>query len=79
MTPEYQDLNKKLDRLLFIIDNDEKTNRKGLVEDVANMKATLEDLVFKQKMFVAKVAFIGAVGGFLFTVLVWISDKVSFK
>lgn len=76
---EKQTLNQKIDRILYILENDEKTNRTGLVEDVANMKETLEELLFKQKMFAAKVAFLGVVGGFVFSVLVWAYDKVTIK
>jgi hypothetical protein len=77
--PDRQTLSQKIDRVLYILENDEKTNKKGLVEDVADMKQTLEDLVFKQKMFAAKVAFLGVVGGFLFSVLVWAYDKIIIK
>jgi len=76
---EKQTLNQKIDRILYILENDEKTNRTGLVEDVANMKETLEELLFKQKMFAAKVAFLGVIGGFLFSVLVWSYDKITLK
>ena len=76
---EKQTINQKLDRVLYILENDEKTNRKGLVEDVAEMKKTLEVLMFKQKMFAAKVAFLGAIGGFLFSFLMWAYDKVLIK
>jgi len=76
---ETKTINQKLDRVLYILENDEKTNRKGLVEDVADMKKTLEELIFKQKMFAAKVAFLGVVGGFLFSVLVWAYDKIIIK
>lgn len=76
---EKQTLAQKIDRVLYILENDEKTNRTGLVEDVANIKLTLEDLVFKQKIFAAKVAFLGVVGGFIFSVLVWAYDKITIK
>lgn len=78
-TIEKLTLSQKVDRVLYILENDEKTNRKGLVEDVSDMKLTLEELVFKQKMFAAKVAFLGLVGGFLFSVLVWAYDKIIIK
>ena len=76
---EKSTINQKLDRVLYILENDEKTNRTGLVEDVAEMKKTLDELIFKQKMFAAKVAFLGIVGGFLFSVFVWAYDKVILK
>jgi hypothetical protein len=70
---------QKLDRVLYILENDEKTNRKGLVEDVSEMKLNLEELMFKQKMFVSKVAFLGVIGGFLFSVLIWAYDRITLK
>lgn len=76
---EKQTINQKLDRVLYILENDEKTNRKGLVEVVADMQVNIEELIFKQKIFAAKVAFLGAIGGFLFSVLVWAYDKIIIK
>ncbi len=76
---EKQTLGQKIDRILYILETDEKTHRKGLVEEVSDIKITLEDLIFKQKMFAAKVAFLGVVGGFLFSVLVWAYDKIAIK
>ena len=75
-TPQEKALEKKLDRVLYILENDSKTNRKGLVEDVADMKVQIDSVIFNQKMFVAKVAFLGVIGGALFTFFVWFYDKV---
>lgn len=77
--PEHQTLNQKIDRILYILENDDKTNRTGLVQDVADMKISIEELMFKQKMFAAKVAFLGVIGGFLFSVLVWAYDKITIR
>lgn len=77
--PQKQTLNQKLDRVLYILENDDKTNRKGLVEEVSDMKSTLEDLLLKQKMLAGKVAFLGAVGGFVFTFGMWFYDKIIIK
>ena len=77
--PEHQTLSQKIDRILYILENDEKTNRTGLVQDVADMKLAIEDIIIDKKIFVAKVSFLGAVGGFLFTVLVWSYDKIILK
>ncbi len=76
---ERQTLSQKIDRVLYILENDDKTKRKGLVQDVADMKIAIDDLIIDKKIFVAKVAFLGAVGGFLFTVLVWSYDKIILK
>jgi hypothetical protein len=74
-----QTLSQKIDRVLYILENDDKTKRKGLVEDVADMKITLEDLVLQKKMFAAKVTLLGVIGGFLFSILVWAYDKIIIK
>lgn len=76
---EKQTLSQKIDRILYILENDEKTNRTGLVQDVADMKLSIEDIIFEKKMFAAKVAFLGVVGGFIFSILVWAYDKVTIK
>lgn len=77
--PKDQTINQKIDRILYILENDDKTNRTGLVQDVADMKLAIEDIIIDKKIFVAKVAFLGAVGGFLFSVLVWSYDKIILK
>jgi hypothetical protein len=76
---EHSTLSQKLDRVLYILENDDKTNRKGLVEEFSDMKKTLEDLVLKQKMFATKVAVLGVIGGFLFTFGMWVYDKIIIK
>lgn len=76
---EHNTLSQKLDRVLYILENDDKTNRKGLVEDVADMKIALEEIIIKQKVFAFKVAFLGVLGGFLFTFGMWFYDKVIIK
>ena len=77
--PKDQTINQKIDRTLYILENDDKTNRTGLVQDVADMKLAIEDIIIDKKIFVAKVAFLGAVGGFLFSVLVWSYDKIILR
>jgi len=77
--PEKTTLSQKLDRVLYILENDDKTNRKGLVEDVSDMKLKIEELVFNQKMFNAKVVFLGTIGSVLFSFAVWVYDKILIR
>jgi len=77
--PEKTTLNQKLDRVLYILENDDKTNRKGLVEDVSDMKLKIEELVFNQKMFNAKVVFLGTIGSVFFSFCVWVYDKILIR
>ena len=72
-------LEQKIDRVLYILENDDKTSRKGLVKQVEDMEQALDEIILNQKMFAFKVAFLGALGGFLFTALVWIYDKIIIK
>jgi len=72
-------LEQKIDSVLYILENDDKTSRKGLVKQVEDMEQALDEIILNQKMFAFKVAFLGAVGGFLFTALVWIYDKIIIK
>ena len=72
-------LDQKIDRVLYILENDDKTSRKGLVKQVEDMEQALDEIILNQKMFAFKVAFLGALGGFLFTALVWIYDKIIIK
>jgi hypothetical protein len=76
---EGKSLEQKIDRVLYILENDDKTSRKGLVKQVEDMEQALDEIILNQKMFAFKVAFLGAVGGFLFTALVWIYDKIIVK
>ena len=72
-------LEQKIDRVLYILENDDKTDRKGLVKQVEDMEQALDEIILNQKMFAFKVAFLGALGGFLFSALVWIYDKIIIK
>ena len=76
---EGKSLEQKIDRVLYILENDDKTDRKGLVKQVEDMEQALDEIILNQKMFAFKVAFLGALGGFLFTALVWIYDKIIIK
>ena len=76
---EGKSLEQKIDRVLYILENDDKTSRKGLVKQVEDMEQALDEIILNQKMFAFKVAFLGAIGGFLFTALVWIYDKIIIK
>lgn len=65
-------ISQKLDRVLYILENDDKTNRKGLVQDVADLKAQVQELVTKNKLNESRNALLGAISGAAFTVAFWI-------
>ena len=41
---EETNISQKLDRVLYILENDDKTNRKGLVQDVNDLKLQVQEL-----------------------------------
>ena len=48
---------------MYILENDDKTNRKGLVEEVAGMRIQLDDLITKDKVLAGKMTVLGFIGG----------------
>ncbi len=69
---EETNISQKLDRVLYILENDDKTNRKGLVEEVFDLKIQVQDLVTKERIDESRMTLLGVVGGGLFTVAFWI-------
>lgn len=65
---ETSELSKKLDRVLYILENDEKTNRKGLVSAVYDLRHEFDE--FSQAIKTAEavkkgqMAIYGAIGAF---------------
>jgi hypothetical protein len=65
---ETSELSKKLDRVLYILDNDEKTGRKGLVSSVYEIRNELDDVLEANRTAEAvkkgQMAIYGAIGAF---------------
>ena len=66
---QIKELDDKITRILFYLENDEKTGKKGLIGKVEYMEEVINDLVLKDKIKAAKVAGIGISGGAIFAVL----------
>lgn len=62
----------KLDRVLYILENDDKTNRKGLVQEVNDIKLQVQELITKDRIGESKTALLGVIGGALSTIAFWI-------
>lgn len=60
---QIKELDDKITRILFYLENDEKTGKKGLIGKVDDMEEVISDLVLKDKIKAAKVAGIGVSGG----------------
>lgn len=65
---------QKLDRILYILENDPTTNRKGLVEQVANMQNDVHSLLDWKKEITIKAGIFGFIGGIVMTIAAWFLD-----
>lgn len=55
-------LDKAVSKVLYYIVSDPTTNRKGLVEELDSLKATLNDVIVREKVYKAKATVWGMVG-----------------
>lgn len=64
---EVKELTAKVDKILFYLYNDDKTDTKGLVQQVRDMRHDLDKVIVNQKISMAKRAVwntvFGAIGG----------------
>ncbi len=69
---EVTELSRKLDRVLLILENDDKTGYKGLVHQTAENKKAIEEMLEKERLKEAvqagKMAVYGLIGG----AVIWI-------
>lgn len=71
MNTEFKDLNQKVDRILYYLEYDPKTKQEGLVEKVSRIDADLENLLTREKVYLAKFSALAFAGGAVFK-LCWI-------
>ncbi len=73
MTPEQKkvlyDLKSSVDRILFILESDNKTNDIGLVEKVNKMDKTLQQLLMREEIYKAKASVWGVIGGAVISIV----------
>lgn len=76
MEPNNDDLEKKVDRILFYLQNDDGTGRKGLVAEFHDHKEKVNDFMAKyetqQEIKRTKLTIWGAVGGSIISTLVFL-------
>lgn len=60
-------LNKSVDRILFLLESDSRTNNKGLVETVQDNKKVIDTMLLERKIENAKNSVWGIVGGAIVT------------
>lgn len=71
MNTEFKDLNQKVDRILYYLESDPKTKQEGLVEKVSRIDTELENLLTREKVYLAKFSAIAFAGGAAFQ-MCWI-------
>ena len=71
MNTVFKDLNQKVDRILYYLESDPKTKQEGLVEKVSRIDADLENLLTREKVYLAKFSALAFAGGAFFQ-LCWI-------
>ena len=71
MNTEFKDLNQKVDRILYYLESDPKTKQEELVEKVSRIDADLENLLTREKVYLAKFSALAFAGGAVFQ-LCWI-------
>jgi hypothetical protein len=72
-------LDRRIDRILGILESDEKIKEKGLVEKVNGMNQKLSELLTREKVYKAKATTWGVIGGAVGTALIWVLKIVFTK
>lgn len=67
---ELRELSKQNERILYLLNSDPATKRKGLVEKLDTMEEILNDLIVRDKVLKAKATVWGVVGSAVLMV-VW--------
>lgn len=74
---EISSINANLSRIHFILNNDDQTNRDGLVKKVHLINLKVEALETEKKLLYAKASVYGAVGALLAGIIAWIIAFVA--
>lgn len=75
---EFKEIEKKVDRILMYLESDPKTKQEGLVEKVSRIDTELENLLIREKLYVAKFSLAAFFGGAIFTAI-WQLIKSKLK
>lgn len=87
MTPEekkefykrFTSIDKRVDRILGILESDDRIKEKGLVEKVSQMQNDLKELLIREKVYKAKATTWGIIGGAIGTAFIWLGKIVLTK
>ena len=78
MSLEIQEITRKVDKILYYLESDEKTKQEGLVEKVSRIDSELDNLLSREKVYLARFSIIAFLGGAIFQ-LIWVFIQRSFK
>lgn len=72
-------LDRNVQKILFILESDNRTNSKGLVETVHENKAKVKELESSEKLMKQRMASYGAIGGAVITAFLWFVKQLISK
>lgn len=75
----FDTLERRIDRILGILETDDAIKQKGLVEKVSSMQTMLNELLTREKIYKAKATTWGVIGGAVGTALIWILKIIFTK
>jgi hypothetical protein len=72
-------LDKNVQRVLYILESDSRTNNKGLVETVQETKNDVHLLKSSNATLKTQIAMYGTIGGAAITFLIWLGKTLLIK
>lgn len=72
---ELRELSDQNAKILYYLNSDPATKRKGLVEKLDIMEEKLDDMIVREKILKAKATVYGSVGSFVFMIIWQIVTK----
>lgn len=75
----FDSLEKQINRILGILENDESIGEDGLVSKVRSIKKALKELLVREQVYKAKATVWGILGGAIGTVALWIGKVLLSK
>lgn len=74
---EIASINANISRIHFILNNDDQTNRDGLVRKVHLQEGRLDQIELEKKLLYAKASVYGGIGALLVGVVAWLITFVA--
>lgn len=78
MSLEIEEITKKVDKILYYLESDDKTHQEGLVEKVSRIDSELKNLLSREKVYLARFSIIAFLAGAIFQ-LIWVFIQRVFK